>query len=168
VDINRGTSGGGGVTTLGNDNFVMAYSHVAHDCHIGDSTILANAATLAGHVLIEDFSTVGAFSGIHQFCRIGRHAFIGGYSVITKDAFPFCKTVGNRPRIYGLNSIGLRRRGFTSERLACLKKIFRIFFQSKLNTSQAIERIRAELEPTEDLQYILDFVATSKRGIIKR
>src|SRR5439155_25629119 len=115
VTIHRGTHGGGGITRIGDRNLYMAYAHVAHDCQVGTGTIFANGATLAGHVLVEDHATIGAFSGVHQYCRVGRHAFIGGYSVVTKDALPFAKTVGNRARIYGLNTIGLMRRGFTAD-----------------------------------------------------
>ena len=115
VTIHRGTRGGGGKTTIGDRNVFMAYAHVAHDCHIGNDTIFGNNATLGGHVFVDDFATISAGSGVHQFCRIGRHAFIGGYSVVTKDALPYAKTVGNRARIYGLNTIGLMRRGFTQE-----------------------------------------------------
>ena len=111
VTIHRGTAGGGGVTEIGDDNVFMAYAHVAHDCHVGNHTIFGNAATLGGHVIVEDYATISAFSGVHQFCRVGQHAFIGGFSVVTKDALPFAKTVGNRARIYGLNTIGLVRRG---------------------------------------------------------
>ena len=118
VTIHRGTAGGGGLTSIGNHNLLMAYTHIAHDCHIGNETIFGNAATLAGHVEVEDYANVGAFSGVHQFCRVGKYAFIGGYSVVTKDALPFAKTVGNRARIYGINTIGLIRRGFSQDTIA--------------------------------------------------
>jgi UDP-N-acetylglucosamine acyltransferase len=115
VTIHRGTAGGGGLTSIGNHNLLMAYTHIAHDCHIGNETIFGNAATLAGHVEVEDYANVGAFSGVHQFCRVGKYAFIGGYSVVTKDALPFAKTVANRARIYGITTIGLTRRGFSQD-----------------------------------------------------
>src|SRR5690606_34362349 len=115
VTIHRGTAGGGGETTIGDGNLFMAYSHVAHDCRIGHHTIFGNAATLGGHVVVGDYATISAYSGVHQFCRVGQHAFIGGYSVITKDALPFAKSVGNRARLYGLNKVGLLRRGFSDE-----------------------------------------------------
>lgn len=169
VTIHRGTQGGGGVTTIGDDNVFMAYAHVAHDCHVGNQTIFGNAATLGGHVTVEDFATISAFSGIHQFCRVGRHAFIGGFSVVTKDALPYGKSVGNRARIYGLNTIGLARRGFSNELLAKLKKTYRYLLTSKLNTSRALEKI--ERDPAlrcPEVQYLVDFIRDSKRGVILR
>jgi UDP-N-acetylglucosamine acyltransferase len=169
VTIHRGTQGGGGVTTIGDDNVFMAYAHVAHDCHVGNQTIFGNGATLGGHVTVEDFATISAFSGIHQFCRVGRHAFIGGFSVVTKDALPYAKTVGNRARIYGLNTIGLARRGFSNELLAKLKKTYRYLLTSKLNTSRALEKI--ERDPAlrcPEVQYLVDFIRESKRGVILR
>lgn len=169
VTIHRGTHGGGGVTTIGDDNVFMAYAHVAHDCHVGHQTIFGNGATLGGHVTVEDFATISAFSGIHQFCRVGRHAFIGGFSVVTKDALPYAKTVGNRARIYGLNTIGLARRGFSNELLVKLKKTYRYLLTSKLNTSRALEKI--ERDPalsSPEVQYLVDFIRQSKRGVILR
>jgi UDP-N-acetylglucosamine acyltransferase len=167
VTINRGTVGGGGVTRIGNRNFFMAYSHVAHDCQVGDGTIFGNAATLAGHVRVEDFANVGAFSGVHQFCRVGKHAFIGGYSVITQDALPFVKSVGNRAEAYGINTIGLERRGFTEPEIAALKRAYRILFQSGLNTSQALEKIETEIRGSAEVSYLVEFIRTSERGVIK-
>jgi len=166
--IHRGTEGGGAVTRLGNDNLIMAYSHIAHDCQIGDHCILGNAATLAGHVTIEDWAIVGAHSGVHQFCRIGRHAFIGGYTVITQDVLPFSSTVQERgTRVYGINLVGLRRRGFDRERLECLQQAFRLLTQSNLNTSQALEQIRASLNQHEDIEALVRFIEASERGVIK-
>jgi len=167
VTVNRGTAGGGGVTVIGDRNFFMAYSHVAHDCRVGEGTIFANAATLAGHVTVEDFATVGAFSGVHQFCRVGQHAFIGGYSVITQDALPFVKSVGNRAEAYGINTIGLERKGFSAEEIASLKRAYRILFQSGLNTSQALDRIEAEIQGSTAVKYLARFIRTSERGVIK-
>jgi UDP-N-acetylglucosamine acyltransferase len=164
VTIHRGTAGGGGLTEIGNHNLLMAYSHVAHDCHVGSETIFANGATLAGHVLVEDYATVGAFSGVHQFCRVGRHAFIGGYSVVTKDALPFAKTVGNRARIYGLNTIGLVRRKFSSDSITKLKRVYRILLHS--NTSRALAQI--EQDPSldcEEVRYVVHFIRSSTRGV---
>lgn len=167
VTIHRGTRGGGGVTRIGDRNFFMAYAHVAHDCLIGDETIFANAATLAGHVLVDDFATIGAFSGVHQFCRVGRHAFIGGYSVVTKDALPFAKTVGNRARIFGVNTIGLVRRGFDPETIAKLKQAFRYLLQ--LNTTRALERIEGDpAVQCAEVDYLVAFIRSSKRGVILR
>ncbi len=168
VTLHRGTEGGGAVTRLGNDNLIMAYSHVAHDCQIGDHCILGNAATLAGHVVIEDWAIVGAFCGVHQFCRIGRHAFIGGYTVITQDVLPFSSTVQEREtRVYGVNLVGLRRRGFDRERLERLQQAFRLLTQSSLNTTQALEQIRVSLNQHEDIEALVRFIEASERGVIK-
>jgi len=164
VTIHRGTAGGGGITTIGNHNLLMAYTHIAHDCIIGSETIFGNAATLAGHVLVEDFANVGAFSGVHQFCRVGKYAFIGGYSVVTKDALPFVKTVGNRARIYGINTIGLIRRGFSQDTIAKLRRAYRILLHA--NTSRALPQI--EMDPTlqsPEIRYLVEFIRTSKRGV---
>ncbi len=141
--VNRGTEEGGGYTSIGSDNFFMAYSHVAHDCHVGDRTIFSNAATLAGHVLVEDDAVIGAFTAVHQFCRVGRHAYIGGFSVITQDALPFVKTVGHKPACYGINSIGLRRKGLDNPTLKRLDRAVRVLLRSGLNTTQALERLQA-------------------------
>jgi UDP-N-acetylglucosamine acyltransferase len=164
VTIHRGTAGGGGLTSIGNHNLLMAYTHVAHDCHIGNETIFGNAATLAGHVEVEDYANVGAFSGVHQFCRVGKYAFIGGYSVVTKDALPFAKTVGNRARIYGINTIGLIRRGFSQDTIAKLRRAHRILLHS--NTSRAVAQI--ERDPSlqsPEVRYVVDFIRSSKRGV---
>ena len=169
VTINRGTLGGGGHTQIGDDNLFMAYVHVAHDCHIGHSTIFGNGATLGGHVRVEDLATISAYSGVHQFCRVGRHAYIGGYSVVTKDALPFGKSVGNRARIYGLNTIGLARRGFTQDTINQLKRAYRYLLQSKLNTSRALVQI--EQDPTltsPEVKYLVEFIRSSPRGVILR
>jgi len=165
--IHRGTAGGGGVTSIGDRNLFMAYAHIAHDCHVGNHTIFGNGATLAGHVVVEDYVNVGAFSGVHQFCRVGRHAFIGGYSVVTKDALPFAKTVGNRARIYGLNTIGLVRRKFTQEAIAKLRRAFRHLLHS--NTSRALAQIeRDSTLRCDEVQYVVDFIRTSSRGVSLR
>jgi UDP-N-acetylglucosamine acyltransferase len=164
VTIHRGTAGGGGITTIGNRNLLMAYTHIAHDCHVRNETIFGNGATLAGHVLVEDFANVGAYSGVHQFCRVGKYAFIGGYSVVTKDALPFAKTVGNRARIYGINTIGLTRRGFSQDTIAKLRRAYRYLLHS--NTSRALAQI--ERDPSlhcEDVRFLVDFIRSSKRGV---
>ena len=164
VTIHRGTAGGGGLTSIGDHNLFMAYTHIAHDCRVGSHTIFANGATLAGHVLVEDYATVGAFSGVHQFCRVGRYAFIGGYSVVTKDALPFAKTVGNRARIYGLNTIGLVRRRFSQDSIAKLRRAYRHLLHS--NTSRALAQI--ERDPAlrcEEVQYVVEFIRSSSRGV---
>ena len=168
VSIHRGTEGGGSLTRIGNANLLMAYVHIAHDSLLGDHTILGNGATLAGHVLIEDHATVGAFVGVHQFCRIGRHAFIGGYSVITQDVLPFSRTVHERgARVYRVNIVGLRRRGFEEPRIERLHQAMRLLTQSKLNTSQALEKIRETLDQDDDLAALVRFVESAERGIIK-
>jgi UDP-N-acetylglucosamine acyltransferase len=167
VTIHRGTAGGGGVTTIGDGNLFMAYAHVAHDCHVGSSTIFGNAATLGGHVTVEDFATISAYSGVHQFCRVGRHAFIGGYTVVTRDALPFAKTVGNRARIYGVNTIGLARRGFSQELIGKLRRAYRHLVQH--NTSRALELI--ERDPTlaaPEVSYLVHFITSARRGVILR
>jgi UDP-N-acetylglucosamine acyltransferase len=166
VTIHRGTRGGGGVTWIGSENLLMAYAHVAHDCVVGNHAILGNMATLAGHVDIADWASVGAFSGVHQFCRVGVHAFVGGYTVATKDVLPYSKTVGNRARIYGVNTVGLTRRGFTAETIALIRRAYRTLLQSGLNTSQAVERLEAEGGDSNEIRTITDFIRSSKRGVI--
>ncbi len=167
VTLHRGTPGGGGLTRIGSRNLFMAYSHVAHDCRVGSETIFANNATLAGHVEVGDFSTVGAFTAVHQFCHVGRYAFIGGGSICTKDVLPFMKTVGNRPaRCYGPNTIGLQRRGFGEEARTALKRLWRHLHNPKLNTSQALERVTAELGGEPHVDEVLRFIAASQRGVI--
>ncbi len=169
VTIHRGTRGGGGVTSIGDRNVFMAYVHVAHDCHVGNDTIFGNLATLGGHVTVEDCANISAGSAVHQFCRVGRHAFVGGYSVVTKDALPFAKTVGNRARIYGLNTIGLMRRGFSPDVISKLKRSFRYLLQSKLNTTSALQQIERDRSlACAEVQYLLDFIRTSQRGVILR
>jgi len=169
VTINRGTAGGGRRTTIGSHNLLMTGVHVAHDCHIGQQTILANSATLAGHVEIGNFSTIGAFSGVHQFCRVGLHAFIGGYSVLTRDALPFVKTVGSRNQagIYGINSVGLGRRGFSKERIKALNQAYRWLFRKGLSLSEARQNIEDGGPLTEDVAVLLDFIDTSDRGFVR-
>lgn len=169
VTLNRGTEGGRGVTTIGNNNFFMAYSHVAHDCIVGDSVIMANAATLAGHVTVGDHATVGAFSAVHQFCRVGPHAFIGGFSVITRDALPYIKTVGerNNAKIYGLNTIGLQRKGFSEECIAELKQVYRICFRSKMNTGDALAKLKGQEWKTAEVALLIEFMKTSERGFVR-
>ena len=170
VTIHRGTWGGGGVTTIGDHNVFMAYVHVAHDCRVGSDTIFGNMATLGGHVTVEDFANISAGSGVHQFCRVGCHAFIGGYSVVTKDALPYARTVGSRPaRIFGTNTIGLMRRGFPPDVVDKLKRTFRYLLQSKLNTTRALQQIQQDRSlACAEVQYLLDFIRTSQRGVILR
>ena len=167
VNIHRGTKGGGGHTRIGDHNFLMAYVHIGHDSVLGNHVILANAATLAGHVTIADHATVGAFSGVHQYCRVGTHGFVGGYSVVTKDVLPFSKTVSERDtHAYGPNVIGLERKGFSAEQIHNIKAAFRLLLQSKLNTTQAVEAIKAKMCSPE-IQVILDFIEKADRGVIK-
>ena len=166
VTVHRGTRGGGGLTLIGNGNVFMAYAHVAHDCIIGNRTIFGNGATLGGHVVVEDEAAISAYSGVHQFCRVGRQAFIGGYSVVTKDALPYGKTVGNRARIYGLNTIGLVRRESSPETVAKLKGAYRYLLQSKLNTTRALHRIETDAAlQCPEVVYLVEFIRTSQRGV---
>ncbi len=168
VTINRGTVGGGGVTTIGNSNFFMAYAHVAHDCHVESNTIFANNATLAGHVEVGDYATVGAFTAVHQFCRVGDHAFIGGGSICTQDVLPFVKTVGNRPaKSYGINTIGLQRKGFEKDTVDALQRAYRILTRSKLLLQDALNRIESELGFHSEVRYFVEFVRASQRGVIR-
>jgi len=168
VTIHRGTQGGGLETTIGDDCLLMVYSHVAHDCHIGDHVILGNSVGLAGHVTVEDWADVSPFSGVHQFCRIGRHAFVGPYSVIKQDILPYSLTSAQpEVQVYGANSIGLARRGFDKPAIEALQTAFRILTRAGLNTSQATERIKTELPETPELTELLAFIASSQRGVIK-
>jgi UDP-N-acetylglucosamine acyltransferase len=165
--LQRGTQGGGNVTEIGSDNLIMAQAHVAHDCRIGDHVILANGATLAGHVLVEDHATIGAYAGVHQFCRVGKYAFIGGYSVVVKDALPYARTVGNHAKCYGQNTLGLRRQHFSAEEIRRITHAFRLLLAAKLNTTQAVERIKQELSGYDEIDYLLRFIETSQRGVTK-
>ncbi len=166
VTIHRGTRQGGGVTRIGDDNLFMAYVHIAHDCQVGDRTILANAVMLGGHVAVEDHAFIGAVSGVHQYCRVGRHAFVGGASVVTLDALPYARSVGNRARIYDLNTVGLERRGVAPETVARLKRAFRYLLQSKLNTTQALDRIERDgTLQCPEVTYLVEFIRSSRRGV---
>ena len=167
VTIHRGTVGGGGVTCIGDGNLLMAQAHVAHDCQVGSDIIMANAATLAGHVEIADRASVGAYSGVHQFCRVGREAFIGGYSVVVKDAPPFAIVQGNHAKCYGLNKVGAKRRGYSRETIDKLNHAFHLLLSSKLNTTQAVERIETEITDCPEVKSLVDFITSSKRGVIK-
>jgi UDP-N-acetylglucosamine acyltransferase len=165
--LHRGTEGGGNLTEIGSDNLFMAQAHVAHDCRIGDHVIFANGASLAGHVIVEDHATLGAYSGVHQFCRVGRHAFIGAWSVVVKDALPFARTVGNHARCYGQNTLGLRRKGFSSDEIARISRAFRLLLAAKLNTTQALEAIRQDLGGWPEIDYLISFIESSERGVTK-
>ena len=167
VNIHRGTWGGGAHTRVGDHNFLMVNAHIAHDCVVGSHVIMANAATLAGHVIVEDYATIGAYSGVHQFCRVGAYGYVGGYSVITKDVLPYSKTVSERKtQNYGVNSIGLERKGFTAAQISSISLAFRRLLRSKLNTTQALEAIKGD-GVTPEVKVILDFIESSERGVIK-
>jgi UDP-N-acetylglucosamine acyltransferase len=166
VTISRGTAGGGGVTRLGSHCLLMTQVHIGHDSQVGSHCILANAATLAGHVTIEDYVTLGAFSPVHQFCTVGTHAYIGGGTIVTQDVLPFSLTSARREnKAFGINKVGLARRGFSPERIDRLQKAFRLLLAAKLNTSQAVEKMR-ELEG-DDVALLVAFIENSQRGIIK-
>ena len=167
VTIHRGTAGGGGLTKIGDDNLFMAQAHVAHDCQIGNSVIMANAATLAGHVEIADRANVGAYSGVHQFCRVGLEAFVGGYSVVVKDAPPFAIIQGNHAKCFGLNRVGMKRRGYGRDTIEKLNHAYHLLLSSKLNTTQAVEKIREEIKDCKEVDLLVDFIETSKRGVVK-
>jgi UDP-N-acetylglucosamine acyltransferase len=166
ITVHRGTEDGGGVTRIGDSNLFMAYAHVAHDCRVGSHTIFANNATLAGHVEVCDHATVGALSAIHQFCRVGPHAFLGGFTGATQDCLPFMTTVGNRPpKCYGPNAIGLKRKGFSIESRRALKDLWQLLNDPKLPTSDAVAKAREELGGQPEVDLVLDFIASAKRGV---
>lgn len=168
VTINRGTEGGGGVTRIGSYNLLMAYTHVAHDCAIGDHTIFANGATLAGHVEIGDWVIISAFSGVQQFCRVGPHAFLAAYAGVTKDVVPYARVNGNpHAHVHGMNSLGLRRRGFSSAALQQIKRAFRLLFREHLNTTQALQAIAEAGLDAAEVRLLVSFIESSERGIVK-
>lgn len=168
VTIHRGTEGGGMLTRIGDDNLLMAYVHVAHDVRVGNSTVLSNAVTLGGHVLVSDWAVIGASTGVHQFCRVGRHAFIGGYSVVTQDVLPFSTTVTEREiRVFGANRTGLERRGFSDSAIEGLQTALRLLTRSGLNTSQAVEKILGEVPGSPEIEELLAFIESSERGFVK-
>jgi UDP-N-acetylglucosamine acyltransferase len=165
--VHRGTAGGGGVTRIGDRNLFMAYSHVGHDARVGSRTVFVNGATLAGHVEVQDDATIGAFSAVHQFCRVGRHAYVGGYTVVTMDALPFAKTVGIKASCYGLNAVGLRRKQVPGETVKRLRQALRYLIHAGLNTAQAVARIQAELTGDPEVDFLVAFVSGARRGFIK-
>jgi len=167
VTVSRGTTGGGGVTRIGDRNLFMAYTHIAHDAAVGSRIVFANAATLAGHVEVGDDATVGAFSGVHQFCRIAKHAFVGGYSVVTQDALPWVLTVGNRAASHGVNIVGLKRKGYAPETIDAIKRCYVTLFRSKLLLEDALAKVEAESGSIPEVRYFLEFVRTSKRGVVR-
>jgi UDP-N-acetylglucosamine acyltransferase len=167
VTINRGTGFGGGITEVGEENFLMAYVHIAHDCKTGRNVILANNATLAGHIILEDFVTVGGLVAIHQFVRIGNYAYVGGKSAVVKDIPPYVIAAGDRAKLHGLNSVGLKRHNFSQETLSSLKKAYRIIFRIGLTLNEAIERVKAEVEQVPEVNDLIRFIKSSKRGITR-
>lgn len=167
VTLNRGTPGGGGRTVLGDDNLLMAQVHVAHDCRVGNGIVFANAATLAGHVEVGDGAIVGAYSGVHQFCRVAREAFIGGYSVVTQDALPWVVTVGNRAETHGINLIGMKRKGYSQAVIRAVKKCYTTLVRSKLQQDEALDSIESEFGDVEEARYFAEFVRTSRRGVVR-
>jgi UDP-N-acetylglucosamine acyltransferase len=168
VTIHRGTEGGGRVTAIGDDNLLMAYVHVAHDVRIGNHAVLANGVTAGGHVIIGDWAVIGAFTGLHQYCRVGRHAMIGGYSVVTQDVMPYSMTVSERPiKVFGANRTGLERRNFSPETIEHLQKAFRLLTRAGLNTTQAVERIGEEVPECPEVHEVIEFIRASERGVIK-
>jgi len=168
VTISRGTAGGGGTTRVGSDCLIMAYSHIGHDSVIGDGCILANSATLAGHVIVEDYATVGALNQVHQYCRIGRYAYTGGGTTVTQDVLPFSLTSAKREtHAYGLNKVGLERRGFDQGRLRAIQRAYRLLLATKMNTTQAIEKLKEEGIESDDVAYLVQFIESSERGVLK-
>jgi len=171
VTVSRGTTKGGGITRIGSNCLIMAYAHIGHDSQVGNHCILANAATLAGHVIIEDHATVGAFTPVHQFCTVGAHAYIGGGTIVTQDVLPYSLTSARREnKAFGINKVGLARRGFSPERLQLLQKAYRLLLAAKLNTSSALEKIKALEGPPdamEDIATLVAFIERSERGVIK-
>jgi UDP-N-acetylglucosamine acyltransferase len=168
VTIHRGTEGGGLLTSVGDDNLLMAYTHVAHDARVGNHIVLGHGATLGGHVTVGDWAVVSAFSGVHQYCRIGRHAIVGGYSVVTQDVLPFSNTVSERPiKVFGANRVGLERRGFATDSIESLQTSLRLLTRGQLNTTQAIERIRAEVPQCPEVDELIAFIQSAERGFIK-
>lgn len=167
VTLNRGTPGGGGLTLIGNDNLFMSYSHVAHDCRVGEQVILANGATLAGHVEVEDYAILGGLSAVHQFCRIGCHTMTSGGAMITQDILPFTVAQGDRAKMMGLNLVGLKRRGFSPATIRGIKQAYRLLLRSGLRMEEALRQIEEELEMTPELQHFVEFVRNSQRGIAR-
>lgn len=167
VTINRATSADIGMTVIGDHNLLMAYCHVAHNCKLGNRIVMANAATLAGHIHVEDYAIIGGLTGVHQFTRIGAHCIIGGASAVTKDVPPYIMVAGNHAKPYGLNLIGMKRRGFKEETIKALKEAYRLIYRSSLLLSGAIERIKNEFADTSEVRHFVDFIQKSERGIIR-
>ncbi|MBO0726817.1 MAG: acyl-ACP--UDP-N-acetylglucosamine O-acyltransferase [Blastocatellia bacterium] len=167
VTMNRGTAGGGALTSVGDDNLFMVQTHIAHDCIVGSGNIFGNYSALAGHVTVGDHATITAYVGAHQFCRIGDHAFIGALSKLVKDALPYARTDGIEAKCYGANTVGLRRKEFSNESIRHIQQAFRLLLASSLNTTQALERIKAEMRGVPEIDYLISFIETSERGVTK-
>jgi len=167
VSLNPGTKGGGMLTRVGNENLLMMYCHIAHDCILGNRNVIANGATLGGHVVIQDHVIVGGLVGVHQFVKIGSSAIVGAGSMVSKDVPPFCNATGDRARLHGLNLEGLRRRGFDKAELDTLKKAYRIIFQSKMKTAEALNKVRAEIPPSTEIDLLVSFIESSQRGVCR-
>lgn len=167
VTVNIGTPGGGGITTVGNNCFLMAYAHIAHDCHVGNNVIMANCVPLSGHTTVEDFAILGGMSAVHQFTRIGAHCMVGGGSIVIHDVPPYMMAVGNHAKIYGLNSVGLKRRNFPAESIHALQKAYRLLYRSKLNFKNAVARIKAEVPTCPEVEHLLTFIEGSERGLCR-
>lgn len=167
VTVHRGTEFGGGLTEVGEENFLMAYTHIAHDCITGKKVIFANNATLAGHIVVGDHATIGGLVAIHQFVRIGDYAYVGGKSAVVKDIPPYVIASGDRATLHGLNSVGLKRYGFSQETLSLLKKAYRIIFRIGITLNEAIERVKAEVEQVPEVVNLIDFIKSSRRGITR-
>jgi UDP-N-acetylglucosamine acyltransferase len=167
VTIHRGTGFGGGITEVGEENFLMAYTHIAHDCRVGRKVVMANSATLAGHITIGDHATIGGLVAVHQFVKIGEYAFVGGKSAVVKDVPPYVIAAGDRAELHGLNSVGLKRHGFSPTTLSMLKKTYRIIFRIGLTMNEAIERVRAEVEQVPEVVNFIDFIKSSQRGVTR-
>jgi len=164
--MHRGTTGGGGVTRVGNGSLFMAYTHVAHDCVIGNQVIMSNAATLGGHIIVEDKAIIGGLAAVHQFCRIGRHAFVGGASAVARDVPPYTIAYGNRAKLAGLNLVGLKRSGFSDATIQSLKQAYEILFLSSLSLKEATQKVRQELPQSPEVQHLLEFIESSERGLV--
>jgi len=167
VTVHRGTENDGGVTSIGNNNWVMAYSHIAHDCKIGNDVILANGSTLGGHVTIEDMSLLGGYTAVHQYCTIGAVAMTGGHTMVAQDIPPYTKAVGNRVKLYGINRIGLERNGYSRDEISNILRAYRIFFRSKLPAKEGLQRLEVELSHSPAVQHLIDFIKASKRGLCR-
>lgn len=165
VTVNIGTVGGGGVTTFEDHCMMMAYSHVAHDCHIGNYVIFGNCATLSGHITVEDYAIIGGVSGLHQFIRVGAHCIIGGFTGVAQDIPPYMMASGARAKVYGLNSVGLKRRNFSDESIKTLQKAYRILFRSKLSMKHAVEKVKEEVQNCPEIVHLVEFIESSERGI---